>query len=325
MLKHKPTSKNDKQRKHTATTKIKAKTKTKTRAKHHLAKRSMTTATTPPISGVVTNPAFAARRAEFQAKAQTDAQSIKPASIGLNGVDYPPFVFVLGGPGSGKGTQCEKLIEACESGKFPHLPQKIFHVNVGGVLRNAQGVYRDQKATNTLTEGMAKAGPVLDEMLSTGAILPSWVTVTLMREELNKIQSTIINDKLNAGVIIDGFPRSLENLQAFEDLIAIPSRLLLVDVPPAVMTDRVLKRALHSGREDDNVETIKKRINVFNSDTAAVLTQYCLQDSAEKALEFNKTHGVMRLGVKIDGDRPVEDISKDFIAAYAKLSGTAFY
>lgn len=238
-------------------------------------------------------------------------------------IALPPVVFILGGPGSGKGTQCEQIIEAAEKKTVPGLPNKIFHINVGGLLRAAQTEYREQLAENCVTEGMAKAGPVLEEMLSQGQILPSWVTVTLMKEEMRKIAKEIAESaktdaSYTGGVLIDGFPRSIENLENFESIIGVARRLIVITCQEEAMVQRVLSRGAASGREDDqSVETIKKRLAVFNSQTNAVLSQYTLTSSAAEALEKKDD---VRVGVKVDGDRTIQEVTVDFISAFVTLT-----
>lgn len=238
----------------------------------------------------------------------------------------PPVVFILGGPGSGKGTQCEQIINAAENKSTPGLPNKIYHINVGGLLRQAQQEYRDQLANNCVTEGMAKAGPVLEEMLAQGQILPSWVTVTLMREEMRKIAKEIAiaqetDPTYTGGVLVDGFPRSIENLENWELIIGVARRLIVISCDEDAMVSRVLGRAASSpggAREDDMQEaTIRKRIDVFNSQTKQVISVYTLTHSASEALEKASDK---RIGVQVDGDRPVQEVTVDFMNAFITLT-----
>ena len=170
---------------------------------------------------------------------------------------------------------------------------------------------------------MAKAGPVLEEMLSQGQILPSWVTVTLMKEEMRKIAKEIAESaKTDAaytgGVLIDGFPRSIENLENFESIIGVARRLIVITCQEEAMIQRVLSRGASSGREDDqSVETIKKRLAVFNSQTNEVLSKYTLTSSASEALEKKDD---VRVGIKVDGDRTIQEVTIDFISAFVTLT-----
>jgi len=283
-------------------------------------------------NGYSTHAAIIQRRPELKKLDPLELSKIEPFSLGTNGKDYPPIVFVLGGPGSGKGTHSERLIQAAgDKAKYPLLQDKIYHVNVGGILRRAQFYYRDNKDTpvgdqnDVLSEDMRRAGPVLEEMMATGQILPSWVTVTLLRQELNDIMAEIdsvkkVNTEYRANIIIDGFPRSIENLESFEELIAIPSRLIIMDVPTEIMVDRVMSRG--GDREDDKVDVVKNRINVFLNDTGRVLSRYSVFNNPSSAIMANKQYGVSRLGVKVYGDRETEETSKDFFNAYITLSNS---
>eukprot|EP00461_Guttulinopsis_vulgaris_P000150 UN00150 len=235
----------------------------------------------------------------------------------------PPVVFILGGPGSGKGTQCEQLLKAVEEGKTPGLPNKVTHVNVGGLLRDAQAEYRQQLKDNNVSPAMAKAGPVLEEMLAIGAILPSWVTVTLLREQLRKIsidtdEQRKVNPNFSAGVLIDGFPRSTENLESYESIIGTARRLIVLDVPAEEMVQRILARSKFSGREDDASEaTVRKRLAVFDSQTAETMRSFTIVENAEEAL---KVADEKRVGIKINGNRPIDVVTPEFMNAFITLS-----
>jgi adenylate kinase family enzyme len=170
---------------------------------------------------------------------------------------------------------------------------------------------------------MAKAGPVLEEMLSQGQILPSWVTVTLMKEEMNRIAKTIAesaktNPNYCGGVLIDGFPRSIENLENFESIIGVARRLIIITCDNEAMVKRVLSRGANGGREDDQQEeTVRKRLAVFNSQTQSVFGKYTLTESSAEALEKKDD---TRIGIKVNGDRPVPEVSVDFVDAFVTLT-----
>lgn len=148
---------------------------------------------------------------------------------------FPPrhqIIFVIGGPGSGKGTQCSLIHE-----KYGHS-----HISAGDLLR------AERKKGGEL-------GDMINSIIQEGKIVPSEITTTLL---LNAIQECDNNKFL-----IDGFPRGSPNLTAWNDLV--PSNvevpfLLHLQCPDAVMTERLLERGKTSGRSDDNEETIKKRL-----------------------------------------------------------------
>lgn len=150
-----------------------------------------------------------------------------------------PIYFVMGGPGSGKGTQCEKLVQ--EFG--------MVHLSAGDLLR---------AEVRSGSEEGRKIARVIEE----GKIVTSATTVGLLRNAMAGSKGPFL---------IDGFPRSLENLEAFEEAISPCKFMLFLEVSEAEMEQRLLKRGLSSGRSDDNVETIRKRFRTFLGDSMPVI------------------------------------------------------
>ncbi|PIK35723.1 Adenylate kinase domain containing protein [Apostichopus japonicus] len=174
---------------------------------------------------------------------KTPEEKLKEATI----------IFVAGGPGCGKGTQCEKIVQ--EYG-FTHLA-------TGDLLREAasSGDERGQK---------------IAAIMQAGALVPSEVTVALLKEALlSKIESC-------DGFLIDGLPRSLENGQDFEEQIGEGKFMLFFDVSDETLMRRLLKRAETSGREDDNEETIAKRLETFHNVTAPVIELFAARNKLGK-------------------------------------------
>eukprot|EP00735_Rhodelphis_limneticus_P001709 TRINITY_DN12373_c0_g1::TRINITY_DN12373_c0_g1_i1::g.4971::m.4971 TRINITY_DN12373_c0_g1::TRINITY_DN12373_c0_g1_i1::g.4971 ORF type:complete len:198 (-),score=57.31,sp/P15700/KCY_YEAST/53.23/6e-64,ADK/PF00406.17/3.4e-47,AAA_17/PF13207.1/1.9e-09,AAA_18/PF13238.1/6.8e-09,AAA_33/PF13671.1/3.3e-05,Thymidylate_kin/PF02223.12/0.22,Thymidylate_kin/PF02223.12/0.97,AAA_19/PF13245.1/0.086,AAA_28/PF13521.1/0.092,SRP54/PF00448.17/0.11,Zeta_toxin/PF06414.7/0.27,Cytidylate_kin2/PF13189.1/1.5,Cytidylate_kin2/PF1 len=160
-------------------------------------------------------------------------------------------VFVLGGPGAGKGTQCAKLVE-----KYGFR-----HLSAGDLLRDA-----------------AKSGTAQGEMLSAlmkeGKIVPGHITIGLLRDEMEKQPEKIY--------LIDGFPREMQQALDFESQICPCRFTLFFDCPEEVMEKRLLERGLTSGRADDNIETIKKRFRTFLETSIPVVEMLEKQDRVRK-------------------------------------------
>ncbi|XAR66152.1 Nucleoside-diphosphate kinase [Bertholletia excelsa] len=165
----------------------------------------------------------------------------------------PPFIaFVLGGPGSGKGTQCVKIVQAFG---FTHL-------SAGDLLR---------KEISSKSEN----GDMIFETIKEGRIVPSEVTVKLIQREIESSKS----DKF----LIDGFPRSEENRRAYERIIGEePNIVLFFDCPEKEMVKRILNR--NQGRVDDNIDTVKKRLEVFNALSLPVVSYYSKRGKLYKIL-----------------------------------------
>ncbi|KAL5563361.1 hypothetical protein UlMin_033108 [Ulmus minor] len=154
----------------------------------------------------------------------------------------PTVVFVLGGPGSGKGTQCANIVE--------HFG--FTHLSAGDLLRAE-------------IKSGSENGNMIQNMINEGQIVPSEVTIKLLQRAM--LESG--NDKF----LIDGFPRNEENRAAFEAVTGIvPAFVLFFDCPEAEMEKRLLSR--NQGRVDDNIETIRKRFKVFLESSLPVIEHY---------------------------------------------------
>jgi len=185
-------------------------------------------------------------------------------------------VFILGGPGAGKGTQCSLLSS-----------------NVGWSHLSAGDLLRAERKSGS---GLAE---IINQKISNGQIVPSSITVTLLRNAMEKIYAE--NPEDNTKFLIDGFPRSVENSTVWDDQMsdaATVEFVLFLDCPEDVMTGRLLERAKTSGRNDDNLEVIRKRFKTFRDESMPIVNTY------EKS-------GLVR---HVVADRSVEDV-------YAEVEG----
>ncbi|XP_044491924.1 UMP-CMP kinase 3-like isoform X2 [Mangifera indica] len=172
----------------------------------------------------------------------------------------PTVVFVLGGPGSGKGTQCENIVN-----HFGYT-----HLSAGDLLRAE-------------IKSGSENGTMIQNMIKEGKIVPSEVTIKLLQKAM--LESG--NDKF----LIDGFPRNEENRAAFEVVTQIePEFVLFFYCPEEEMEKRLLSR--NQGREDDNIETIRKRFKVF-------------LESSLPVIQYYESKGKVR---KIDAAKPIAEV-----------------
>ncbi|XP_021613980.1 UMP-CMP kinase 3 isoform X1 [Manihot esculenta] len=154
----------------------------------------------------------------------------------------PTVVFVLGGPGSGKGTQCTNIVQ-----HFGYT-----HLSAGDLLREE-------------IKSGSENGTMIQDMIKEGKIVPSEVTIKLLQKAMQENE----NDKF----LIDGFPRNEENRAAFESITKIePQFVLFFDCSEEEMERRLLNR--NQGRVDDNIETIRKRFKVFLESSMPVIEYY---------------------------------------------------
>ena len=159
-------------------------------------------------------------------------------------------LVIFGGPGSGKGTQSDLLIE--EYG--------LFHISTGAVLR-------DQISRGT------ELGKIADSFISGGNLIPDDLMVSILGKTLDEN-----SDKIEKGVIFDGFPRTIEQAKALTTVLAERGMKLNVviglEVDDKELTKRLIKRGQDSGRSDDNEETIKKRLEVYHNQTSPLRDFY---------------------------------------------------
>ena len=151
-------------------------------------------------------------------------------------------LVIFGAPGSGKGTQSEKLIET----------YGLFHISTGEVLR-------DQIAKGT------ELGKTADKFISNGQLIPDELMVNILSDLLDS------NRASRDGVIFDGFPRTIPQAVALNEMLAKRgaqvNAVVGLEVADDELIDRLIKRGVESGRSDDNLETIQKRLAVYHSQT----------------------------------------------------------
>lgn len=164
----------------------------------------------------------------------------------------PQVVFVLGGPGAGKGTQC-KLI----SDEF-----NFVHLSAGDLLREER------------QRPGSQYGELIESYIKDGRIVPVEITCSLLKRAMEN------NGWENGKYLIDGFPRNMDNLQGWKKVtegLVDEKFCLFLDCSEKVMEERVLARGLTSGRSDDNVESIRKRFKTFIESTMPIVDSYKLQ------------------------------------------------
>ncbi len=167
-------------------------------------------------------------------------------------------IVIFGAPGSGKGTQSEKLIE-----KYG-----LYHISTGELLR------KEIKAGSEL-------GKIADSYISKGQLLPDSLIIDLLANLLDSTPET------QKGVIFDGFPRTIPQAQALDKILEergmSVSAVIGLEVEEEELIDRLLKRGQVSGRSDDNLETITKRLDVYRNQTTP-LRDYYVENGKYKAI-----------------------------------------
>lgn len=200
------------------------------------------------------------------------------------GGDSAPLscVFVLGGPGSGKGTQCALL-----SDQYGYV-----HISAGDLLRAER-------------KKGGKIGKMIDDFIKEGKIVPSSITVKLLRSAMERSGSKRF--------LIDGFPRSEENLQSWQremEGVVDVDYLLFLDCPEDIMVQRVLQRGLSSGRSDDNEVSIRKRLQTYAESTMPII-DYFTKEGKTLKVDANQPVPVVFDAIKPYLATPSDDASTD--------------
>lgn len=174
-------------------------------------------------------------------------------------------VIIFGAPGSGKGTQSEYLIE-----KYG-----FDHISTGDLLRAA---IKNETELGKQAKGYMDAGQLVPDALIIGLI-----------------DAVLAERKPQVGLILDGFPRTIPQADALTDLFkkydTAVHAVLDLQVADEELVERLLKRGEASGRSDDNLETIQKRLAVYHAQTAPLAEYY-----AEKGLH----HAIQGTGAIAD-------------------------
>ena len=165
-------------------------------------------------------------------------------------------LILFGPPGSGKGTQSEKIVE-----KFG-----LIHLSTGNLLR--------QEISDKTPLGM-EAKNFMDK----GQLVPDEVVIGMIDSSLEKHPDA-------KGFLFDGFPRTVAQAEALDKLLSLKKtgicKVLALDVDEDELVRRLLIRGETSGRSDDtNEEVIRRRFSVYKNDTEPVAEYYKHQDKFE--------------------------------------------
>lgn len=157
-------------------------------------------------------------------------------------------IVIFGAPGSGKGTQSERIV----------AKYGINHISTGDVLRAE------------IKNGTA-LGKTAKSYIDQGQLLPDQLITDILAHVLDGF-------KESKGVIFDGFPRTIAQAESLKKMLAERKRsvtvMLDLEVPEDELLTRLIKRGKEQGRADDNEATIQKRLNVYHTQTAPLIDWY---------------------------------------------------
>ena len=157
-------------------------------------------------------------------------------------------IVIFGAPGSGKGTQSERIVE-----KYG-----INHISTGDVLR--------AEIKNGTELGKTAKG-----YIDQGQLIPDSLMIDILASVFDSFKDS-------KGVIFDGFPRTIAQAEALKAMLCDRGQevsvMIDLDVPEDELMTRLIKRGQEFGRADDNEETIKKRLVVYHTQTAPLIDWY---------------------------------------------------
>ena len=158
-------------------------------------------------------------------------------------------IVIFGAPGSGKGTQSDLLIK-----KYG-----LNHISTGDVLRAE-------------IKNGTELGKIAKQYIDDGMLVPDSLIVDMLAGVYDTFGPN------HRGVIFDGFPRTVPQAEALKKMLADRGHkvaaMIEPDVPEEELMKRLIKRGEESGRSDDNAETIKKRLDVYHSQTSPLIEWY---------------------------------------------------
>lgn len=180
-------------------------------------------------------------------------------------------IVLFGGPGSGKGTQSQRLIDR----------YGYHHISTGDVLRD-----HIRRGTHH--------GRVAEGYINQGQLIPDQLMLDILESEMDAHPEDI-----KQGIIFDGFPRTIPQAEALRKLMQSRGSdihtVIGLEVPDEIMATRLELRGKESGRSDDNPETIRKRLKVYHDQTSPLR-------------DFYIKEGTYR---PIDGSATIEEIAQE--------------
>uniref|UniRef100_A0A8W4FCW1 Adenylate kinase isoenzyme 5 n=1 Tax=Sus scrofa TaxID=9823 RepID=A0A8W4FCW1_PIG len=199
--------------------------------------------TLPPLNGGQSRRSFL--RNESDTDLSETAELIEEYEVFDPTRPRPKIILVIGGPGSGKGTQSLKIAER----------YGFQYISVGELLR--------KKIHSTSSN---RKWSLIAKIITTGELAPQETTITEIKQKLMQMPDEV-------GIVIDGFPRDVAQALSFEDQICTPDLVVFLACANQRLKERLQKRAEQQGRPDDNLKATQRRLMNFKQN-AAPLVKY---------------------------------------------------
>ena len=180
-------------------------------------------------------------------------------------------IILFGPPAAGKGTQAKRLVEQ----------RGMVQLSTGDMLRAA------------IASG-SELGLKVKDVLARGDLVTDEIVIALIEARLPEAEAA-------GGAIFDGFPRTVAQAEALDAMLkargARIDRVIRLKVDDAALTERITKRFAEQGRPDDNPETFKDRLAVYNRQTAPLLPYY---ETQGKLAEIDGMGGIDEVAAALD-------------------------
>ncbi|XP_007885453.2 adenylate kinase isoenzyme 5 [Callorhinchus milii] len=159
----------------------------------------------------------------------------------------PRIILVIGGPGSGKGTQSLKIADR----------YGFEYISVGELLRR-------KMIQNTTSN---RKWSLIAKIITNGELAPQETTITEIKHRLMELPDA-------QGIVIDGFPRDVAQALSFEDQICVPDLVVFLACANHRLKERLEKRAEQQGRPDDNPKATQRRLTTFKQNTIPLVKYF---------------------------------------------------
>ena len=180
------------------------------------------------------------------------------------------IIVLLGPPGAGKGTQAKKI---CQS-------KELFHFSTGDILRSE-------------VKQKSSIGHKIESIINAGKLVSNDIILSIVEKIISEESSE------NKGILFDGFPRNMDQANLFERLLEKKEKkidlVLHLQIEKDEIIKRIKKRQAEENREDDSIEVLKSRIDVYLQETTPLVDLY-------------KKQNILKT---LNGTQSIEDVNND--------------